>query len=268
MSQRLITSHVRDEGYKWPLLVSTLGHVLLFLFFLFAVEIFPAGQPLVIGTGAGGGQGRHFVTVGLSGELSGGVGMYKPALTPRPAAVPPPARKERKSTNSEKNEDVFVQKTPRKAKKPSPASQSKGSREAMASGLIPQEAEPGTGQPGHHSAGSGGGFGPGQGVTIGPGTGQGVMDSWYVRQVEQRVGQNWLKTSLGQLGRPVQTIASFQILPHGEIENVQIEKTSGIRSVDLAAERAIRASNPLPPLPHEFRRGKVKFVAHFEYPPR
>lgn len=94
------------------------------------------------------------------------------------------------------------------------------------------------------------------------------MDSWYVRQVEQRVGQNWLKTSLGQLSRTVHTVISFEISSNGSIENIQIEQKSGIRSVDLAAERAVRASGPLPPLPFEFRQRRVKFVAHFEYPPR
>ncbi len=94
------------------------------------------------------------------------------------------------------------------------------------------------------------------------------MDSWYVRQVEQRVGQNWLRTSLGQLAKPVQTVISFEIQSNGNIENINIEQNSGIRSVDLAAERAVRASGPLPPLPIDFRQRRVKFVAHFEYPPK
>jgi len=47
----------------------------------------------------------------------------------------------------------------------------------------------------------------------------------------------------------------------------QIEQRSGIGSIDLAAERAVRASDPLSPLPYELRNRTVKFIAYFEYPP-
>ena len=82
-------------------------------------------------------------------------------------------------------------------------------------------------------------------MTLGSGTGEGVMDSWYARQVEQRIGQNWLKTSLGRLSRPVQTVISFEIRANGTIENVKIQKDSGLGTVDLAARRAVMASSPL-----------------------
>ena len=103
---------------------------------------------------------------------------------------------------------------------------------------------------------------------IGSGTGAGVMDSWYARQVEQRIGQNWLKTSLGRLSQSVQTIVSFEIRANGVIKNVKVQKNSGLATVDLAAQRAVMASSPLPPLPYEFRHRLVKFTAYFRYPPR
>lgn len=270
MSQGILTSHVREEGYKGPLVLSLIGHLLLFLFFLFAVELGPQGEPLVVGSGAGGGQGDDFVTVGLSAELSGGAGMVKPSLTPSPAAVlPPPQQREPKAAAPEK-EEVFVQKaSPKETQRQPSTSQQKANNSSAAPppGPIPREPEPGSGGPGGQSLGAGGGFGGGQGVTLGPGSGQGAMDSWYVRQVEQRIGQNWLKTSLGPLEHPVQTVISFEIQPDGSIENVRIEQRSGIGTVDLAAERAVEASNPLSPLPYEFRHQKMKFVAYFEYPP-
>lgn len=258
MAQRLLTSHVREEGYSLSLVVALVGHVSLFLVFVLAVEFLPAGNPIVIGTGVGGGQGSDFVTVGLSAEANGGAGMYKPSIVPRPEAVPPPPAVEPPPVK----EAVFEQKgAPKRTPPPSPT-------QAPSPGAIPQPPDPGSGGTQGGAPGSGGGFGGGQGVTIGSGTGQGTMDSWYVRQVEQRVGQNWLKTSLGQLSRTVHTVISFEISSNGSIENIQIEQRSGIRSVDLAAERAVRASGPLPPLPFEFRQRRVKFVAHFEYPPR
>ncbi|MEE2840285.1 MAG: energy transducer TonB [Acidobacteriota bacterium] len=258
MAKQVLSSHVREEGYTLSYVASVVSHVSLFLIFALAVEFLPAGNPVAIGTGTGGGQGNDFVTVGLFAEADGGTGMYKPAIVSRPEAVPPSPVEEPASISKE----TFAQRgTPKRTPPPSqPPTPSPGA--------IPQEPEPGSGGASGANPGSGGGFGGGQGVTIGSGTGQGAMDSWYVRQVEQRVGQNWLKTSLGQLERPVQTVISFEINRNGNIESIQIEQRSGIRSVDLAAERAIQASGPLPPLPFEFRQQKVKFVAHFEYPPK
>ncbi len=262
MSPGIMTSHVREEGYRGPLGLSLMGHVLLFLFFLFAVDLGPQGEPLVVGSGVGGGQGGDFMTVGLSDELSGGTGMVKPSVIPRPAAVLPPPEPQEPEQTAPQKEEVFVQ-------EPSPKkSASQTSTEAPPPGQIPRQPDPGSGGPGSQDVGSGGGFGGGQGVTIGPDTGEGTMDSWYVRQVEQRVGLNWLKTSLGRLEHPVQTVISFEIQPDGTIENIQIEQRSGIATVDLAAERAVQACNPLSPLPSEFRHRKVKFIAYFEYPPR
>ena len=263
MAPSLMKSHVHEEGYKGSLLASVLGHGLLFLIFLFAVEWVPARSPVVIGTGPGGGQKGDFVTVGLSDEMSGGAGMYKPSVTPRPEAVPPPARQESDAGNEEAKEKVLIQKAATKEISEGPDPES-----SAGAGAIPRPPDPGSGGLGGQNRGTGGGLGGGQGVTIGPGTGEGAMDSWYVRQVEQRVGQNWLKTSLGQLQRTVQTVISFEIQPSGKIDNIQIERKSGIRSIDLAAERAVQASSPLPPVPYEFRRRKMKFVAYFEYPPR
>jgi TonB family protein len=270
MSPGVIDTHVREEGYRGAFTVSAVGHLLLFLFLLFASELLPRGAPLVIGSGEGGGQGDDFVTVGLSAELSGGTGMYKPALTPRPEAVAVPEPSKPDPPSPQKEESVFVDKAPRReTPETSPASpaKSQASTENSRPKPIPREPEPGSGGPGGQTLGSGGGFGGGQGVTIGTGTGEGAMDSWYVRQVEQRIGQNWLKTSLGQLENPVRTVISFEIRADGRIDNVRIEQRSGISSVDLAAERAVRASDPLSPLPYELRSRTVKFVAYFEYPP-
>ena len=271
MSPGVMTSHVREEGFRAPLILSGVGHVLLFLFFLFAVDLGPQGEPLVVGGGVGGGLGGDFVTVGLSDELSGGTGMVKPSVIPRPAAAPPPPKPPEPEPAAPQTEEVFVQEPSVKetARPPSTSQpQTEISAEVPPPGQIPRQPDPGSGGPGIQSLGSGGGLGGGQGVTIGAGTGEGAMDSWYVRLVEQRVGLNWLKTSLGRLETPVQTVISFEIQPDGTIDNVQIEQRSGIATVDLAAERAVQASNPLSPLPNEFRHLKVKFVAYFEYPPR
>ncbi len=270
MSPGVISPHVSEEGYRGAFTVSAVGHLLLFLFFLFASELLPRGAPVVIGSGQGGGQRDDFVRVGLSAELGGGTGMQKPAITPRPEAVAMPQPSKPEPPAPQKEDSVFVEKAPLRetpSKSPASPAKSQASTENSRPKAIPREPEPGSGGPGGLSLGSGGGFGGGQGVTIGMGTGEGAMDSWYVRQVEQRIGRNWLKTSLGQLENPVRTVISFEIRADGRIDHIQIEQRSGIGSIDLAAERAVRASDPLSPLPYELRNRTVKFIAYFEYPP-
>lgn len=200
--------------------------------------------------------------------------MYKPALTSRPEAPPPlPEKASTPTAAALEEKNVFLEKSPQKkqrVEKPSPGGlirsrdEPKRPREASDT-RVPGKATPGAGGlPG--VSGTGGGFGGGQGVAIGPGTGEGLMESWYARQVEQRIGANWLKTSLGVLDRPVQTVVSFEIEPDGSLVNIRVQEESGLRSVDLAAERAVRASNPLPPLPRQFRNRRVRFLAYFQYP--
>ncbi|MGH9339287.1 MAG: energy transducer TonB [Acidobacteriota bacterium] len=291
MPREILTSHVSKENLRGSLLFSLLGHVLLLAFFFFALELLPEGEPIVLGTGAGGGQGEDVLTVGLTAELSAGAGMYKPSLTPQPKVVPPPPpEKEEPAPPPEPDKTVFleeskqlrpkeVEKKPEKTEANTPLEKPKSQPPQISSrseekpaeparGQIPTRPEPGAGGPGGRAAGSGGGFGPGSGVQLGSGTGEGIFDSWYARQVERRIGENWLKGLMGELKRTVQTVISFEIRPDGRIEGIQIEKSSGIGSVDRAAQRAVEASNPLPPLPYEFRNRRVKFIAHFQYPPR
>ena len=211
------------------------------------------------------------MSVGLAADTGGGSGMYKPPVTNRAESAPPPAPKkaERPAEESQVDPNVFTQEKPKpKRKQPAPTRRPPPKKQEPPkerAGLIPRESDPGKGTPGG-SAGSGGGFGSGRGVQIGSGSGDtGEIDSWYIRQVEQRVGKNWLQTSLGTLQR-VQAVATFLVQPNGQITDIQLEKRSGISSVDRAVMRAIQASTPLPPLPYELRSRSVRFKAVFEYP--
>ena len=265
MTRPILNPHVREGSYGRAFVVSLLGHVLLVLLLVAGAELLPGGQLITLGSGRGGGRGGDYVTVGLTAQLSGGAGMYMPAITPRPAAVPPqPKPPETTKPAPVDDRNVFLEKS-RKQKSPEKPVKNPATPQT---GQIPTTPEPGAGGPGGGSLGAGGGLGGGFGVAIGAGSGEGVIDSWYVRQVEQRVGANWLKTSQGQLNRPVTSVVGFTVEPNGAITDIQVEARSGILSVDLAAERAVRASNPLPPLPYELRGRRVRFAAHFDYPPR
>ena len=268
-------AHIHEGHYRRELTVSGISHLALLLFFLSGLSLFPQDEVIVLGSGPGGGQGGDSIPVGLAQELSGGAGMYKPALTPRPEAAPPPPPppepEQAAAAETSQPEEVFVRQTPSprpKKKVPPRSTSSDPPKKAPSPGVIPRKPDPGSGGRGGRAGESGGGFGGGSGVSIGTGTGQEGVDSWYVRQVEQRIGRNWLSASLGAIARPVRTIMSFEIQRGGEIENIRVDQSSGLRSVDLAAERAVRASHPLPPLPYELRNLRVRFVAYFDYPPR
>lgn len=273
MARRLLTSHIKDQGTGRSLLFSAIGHILLVLLIVAGTYLLPQGSLIDIGTGPGGGSGDRVIPVRLADVPdSGGLGAVKPTLTPRPkAAAPLPKPKE---TPPAPDPDTFLErKKPPKPKRPQlpedrpPLDPPQAT--AAEPGDIVRAPDPGSGGRASPGSGAGGGQGTGLGVQMGSGHGQeGDIDSAYVRLVEQRVGTNWLRTSLGELGRPVQTIVTFEVLRNGKIQNIQLAKTSGIRSVDLAALRAVQASNPLPPLPLEFRGRQVRFRAEFNYPPR
>jgi len=86
--------------------------------------------------------------------------------------------------------------------------------------------------------------------------------SYYVQQMFGRVFQNWQRV-------PVKgttfTIIRFTILKDGRVDDVQVEKSSGVPQLDRAALRAVYLSDPLPPLPQSYPRDRVGVHLRFEY---
>jgi TonB family protein len=187
-------------------------------------------------------------------------------MTPQPPALPV----ERATKIEAKKEDAtavalpdtLVPKTKKKAAEDSTKSQKAIS--ATASSQIPVAAAKGSGKNGSAPGGTGMGTGGGNGVSIGSGSG-GWGDSWYARTVEARVGGNWTKP-IG-IQQRIEIVYSFIVGDDGRINSITLEKSSGNDALDLTAERAIRASNPLSIPPPDLRGKLLKFVAQFVYPP-
>lgn len=111
------------------------------------------------------------------------------------------------------------------------------------------------------------GSGPGAGLRIGVGKGRGLGGSgyssqiglsafpftYYLQIIMDRVSANWF-TSLVDPGvsGSFHTTVYFKIYKNGQISSVEVEESSGIRSLDLSAVRAIHSSSPFPPLPKEY----------------
>lgn len=262
MRATTLRPHIQEEPSRRPLVFSVSAHVLLLAAATLGSTLCQPGLELEAGDGGLPGTGSVF-PVALTGELTGGAGNVAPSLTPAPEAmerketpVPAPQKAVEVPKFDDPKKDVRTESEeapapPRPEYSPDPAP-----------GTIPGEHRPGVG------GRAGGSPGSRSGLRIGSGQGGPGVASWYVRQLEQRIARSWLQASLGRVTARVLTRISFTIARDGQIEQVQILESSGHSGVDRAAERAIRASSPLPPLPVELRGRRVEFVAHFEYPPR
>lgn len=62
-------------------------------------------------------------------------------------------------------------------------------------------------------------------------------------------------------------VVTLRILKNGEIRDVKIEKSSGDRTLDEAAAKALSNSSPLPALPDKFTRDSLVLRARFLYNP-
>src|SRR5439155_27016680 len=94
------------------------------------------------------------------------------------AAPPPEAVVPSKLTR--KPEEKVSHPAPRQKISPPPAN------------VIPTAPQPGAGGTGGVRSGAGGGLASGVGVSVGPGGG-GLGDFWYAREVERRIGSNWIR---------------------------------------------------------------------------
>jgi TonB family protein len=245
-----------EERYGQSFFIALAIHAFAALFLFFG-GFFYSSTPIRIGSGPGGGSGGDISTVGVVDELSGGAGMIKPSLTPKPPAL-------QEEIPRDVTKAIPLPKTVEpKKKKNEPKPPQKEAPITQNSNVIPTAPEPGSGGVGGRSGGSGGGIGGGNGVSIGTGSG-GFGDSWYARTVEARISSNWIRPPEGVR---VEITYSFYIAADGTINGIKQEKSSGRPDLDLTAERAIRASNPLAAPPPEFRGRLIQFVAQFIYPP-
>lgn len=254
-----------SEGDRRKFLISSIvSHFLLVTVILVWQFAAPRGPTLTLGGGGGG--GNRAIGVGLVEGLPAGQEYFKPPVTlPEPVAAP--AAKPADSIIETDRPDDFLKTTQpdRKSATEKPTPPAPAATPAPPGPVSTGEHSPGV----RGGTGAGGqGEGSGHGVSIG-GAGEGFYDSWYARQVEQRVGSNWLESRMGiQFSGKHRTLIQFTVSPEGRIEDIQIVESTGPEAFERSALRAVRASDPLPPLPVQYRmqRNRVRFVAIFEHP--
>ena len=88
----------------------------------------------------------------------------------------------------------------------------------------------------------------------------------YVDAVRNRISSNWLQSTVDPSVRwAPRSMYTFQILRDGTVTNVQMTTSSGNRSVDNSALRAILNSSPVSPLPSNYSGNIVTVEFWFEF---
>lgn len=100
----------------------------------------------------------------------------------------------------------------------------------------------------------------------GPGGDFGSKFAWYVRQVQQKVSQNWLQYEVDpNVANARRVYISFEIDRSGHPSNIQLEQSSGVPSLDISATRALQRIDSFGALPNEYSGRYVSVEFWFDY---
>ena len=111
------------------------------------------------------------------------------------------------------------------------------------------------------AAGAKGGFG----ITGGGGD-FGTRYAWYVRVIQQKVSENWLKYEVDPRITSAQRVyITFDVARDGHPSNVRVEQSSGVPSLDISATRALQRIDTFGPLPADYSGSKISVEYWFDY---
>jgi protein TonB len=112
-----------------------------------------------------------------------------------------------------------------------------------------------------NAAGAKGGFG----ITGGGGD-FGTKYAWYVRVIQQKVSENWLKYEVDpRITSANRVYITFDVARDGHPSNVQVEQSSGVPSLDISATRALQRIDTFGPLPADYPGSKISVEFWFDY---
>jgi periplasmic protein TonB len=90
--------------------------------------------------------------------------------------------------------------------------------------------------------------------------------AWYVRVVNQKVSENWLKYEIDpRIQNANRVYVTFDIDRAGRPTHVQVEQSSGVPSLDMSAIRALQRIDTFGPLPGDYSGSKVSVEFWFDY---
>lgn len=90
--------------------------------------------------------------------------------------------------------------------------------------------------------------------------------AWYVDKVRRVVSENWLKYEVDpNIYSAKRVYIVFEITRGGEPENVRLEQSSGVPSLDQSAVRALQRIDSFGPLPEGYAGERVSVEFWFDY---
>lgn len=112
-----------------------------------------------------------------------------------------------------------------------------------------------------NAGGAKGGFG-----FTGGGGDFGSRYAWYVRVVQQKVSENWLKYEVDpNVSEARRVYLTFDIRRDGHPTDISVEQSSGVPSLDQSAVRALARIDTFGPLPSDYAGNKVSVEFWFDY---
>ena len=218
--------------FKWSILFSFIIHLILFFTFIFSQSIFKSSSKEPI----------YYVSLmSLPGGVGGGM-----------KKISPPAGKSLRELTKFKAEETktklrYPESKKKRVRKVDGKKKTIINKPQTISGkrTINKEGELTTGI-GVGGSGIGVGFGEGANLSSFPYT-------YYVLLIRDKVSDNWYTSLISSaISGTVRAVVYFRILRNGQITDLKIEESSGIKSFDLSALRAIYSAAPFPPLPSGF----------------
>jgi len=247
-----------DKSFRSAVILSLFAHLALFLVILVSPSLPKSSRKGMIhyvnlislpGGGGPGGGGRGETATEKKAVLSDLTTPQKIQEEPA-AAIRHPVEKPKKKRSPKKEKKAVIRQ---------PQREDKGKLKERGSNF---------------TSGLPGGAGLSLGLGGGPGSGSGYASqiglssfpfTYYLQIIMDRVSANWF-TSLVDPGVSgnFQTTVFFKINKNGQISDLEVEESSGIRSLDLSAIRAIQ-STTFPPLPREYGEEYLGIHLIFEH---
>jgi len=277
----MVTYIKHDPLFKKFVYISISFHVILFLLLILSPKFPSLGRKKMIhyvslhsfagGGGSGGRQGG-----GSPAKMQPKASETKEEL----AETPAPARETlRDLTTPQKLEQQSLSSLRYPVEKPKRESTPPSNKKAAIQKQDPSAKKPTDSAESGSEAGSG--IGSGVSLGVGPGSGGGVgfgsefssqiglsdfPFNYYLENMIGRISSNWLKTQVSSgISDELFTVVRFKIYRDGKISVVDIEQGCGIRTLDLAAVRAIQSSAPFAPLPNGYEEETLIIHLRFEH---
>jgi TonB family protein len=94
-----------------------------------------------------------------------------------------------------------------------------------------------------------------------------IRYGWYVQSVRRAINQNWVQSTIDpsvRTARKARTTLTFTIYRDGSVKSIRILESSGNRSMDDSAQRALLSIDHFPALPADYSHNSVDVTFDFD----